>query len=520
MSIIGVPNVNWMSKRVYFWGFSGVFIILGIVAMSVQGGKMLGIEFSSGTQAVIQFKADATIGKDRQLPNDDLVRRLFTEQAASNSYKGLGDARVEMLIDNEKVSRFLGQYDKNKDSKVSPEEIKAGGLDQRWVSLMDTDKKDGSLEPAELEKLPALSYQVSTTETQLKLIQEVARQAFGGNLQQRTSCTFAPAANEKIADMGLAADALGIARIEPDPQSPYRSLLENYAGGVAVVVKNVTPPITESDLKQRISDARAQTGSGADVARLSEVIGLGRASDNAYSSFAVLVMLDEVAPSLWPTAADQQRRIVDEAFQREEAIVATSFDPAVAGLASQRALIAVILSWVAIVLYLWLRFGSIKWGLAAVACLVHDTIIVTGLLAASGWIYETAFGRALGIEWFKIDLAMIAAILTVIGYSVNDTIVVFDRIRENRGKLTTVSVPVINKSINQTLSRTLLTSGTTLIVVVIMYVWGGQGIKGFNFALLAGILFGTYSSIAVAAPLLMGFRKAVFGRAFEMAPEA
>jgi len=520
LSIIGVPNVNWMSKRVYFWGFSGVFIILGIVAMSIQGGKMLGIEFSSGTQAVIQFKADATIGKDRQLPNDDLVRRLFTEQAASNSYKGLGDARVEMLIDNEKVSRFLGQYDKNKDSKVSPEEIKAGGLDQRWVSLMDTDKKDGSLEQAELEKLPALSYQVSTTETQLKLIQEVASQAFGGNLQQRTSCTFAPAANEKIANLGLSTDALGIARITPDPQSLYRGLLENYADGAAVVVKNVTPPITEADLKQRISDTRAQAGSGADVARLSEVIGLGRASDNAYSSFAVLVKLDEVAPSLWPTAADRQRQIVDEAFQREEAIVATSFDPAVAGLASQRALIAVILSWVAIVLYLWLRFGSIKWGLAAVLCLVHDTIIVTGLLAASGWIYETAFGRAIGIEWFKIDLAMIAAILTVIGYSVNDTIVVFDRIRENRGKLTTVSVPVINKSINQTLSRTLLTSGTTLIVVVIMYVWGGQGIKGFNFALLAGIFFGTYSSIAVAAPLLMGFRKAVFGRAFEMAHES
>ena len=120
---------------------------------------------------------------------------------------------------------------------------------------------------------------------------------------------------------------------------------------------------------------------------------------------------------------------------------------------------------------------------------------------------------------FKIDLAMIAAILTVIGYSVNDTIVVFDRIRENRGKLTTVSVPVINKSINQTLSRTLLTSGTTLIVVLIMYIWGGAGIKGFNFALLAGILFGTYSSIAVASPLLLGFKKAVFGKAAEFVAE-
>ena len=519
LSILGVPNVNWMSKRKFFWGLSGVFIILGVVAMFVQGGKMLGIEFSSGTQATIQFKPDAMIGPDQQLPNDELVRQMFTQQAASDGYKGLGDARVEMLIDNEKVSRFLNEHDKNKDSKVSPEEIKAGGLNERWVKLVDTNK-DGSLEPAELEKLPALSYQVSTTEIQLKLIQEVARQAYGKNLQQRTRCAFEPAGKEKVASLGLTTDALGTAKIEPDPQSTNSSLLENYADGVAVVVKNVNPPITEAELKQRISDTRAQQGSGTDVARMSEVIGLGKTTDNSFSSFAVLVMLDEVAPSLWPSAADQQRQIVDEALQREEAIVAINFDPAIAGLASQRAIIAIVLSWVAIVLYLWLRFGSIQWGLAAVICLIHDTVIVTGLVAASGWIYESAFGQALGIEWFKIDLAMIAAILTVIGYSVNDTIVVFDRIRENRGKLTTVSALVINRSINQTLSRTLLTSSTTLIVVVIMYVWGGQGIKGFTFALLAGILFGTYSSVAIAAPLLMGFKKAMFGRALEMASEA
>jgi len=119
-------------------------------------------------------------------------------------------------------------------------------------------------------------------------------------------------------------------------------------------------------------------------------------------------------------------------------------------------------------------------------------------------------GQWLGItEAFKIDLPMVAAFLTVIGYSVNDTIVVFDRIRENRGKLTTISPGILNRSINQTLARTLLTSGTTLIVVIIMYVWGGQGIHAFSYALLAGVLFGTYSSIAIASPLLLGFKKAL-----------
>jgi len=517
-TIIGVPKINWMTKRRMFWGLSGTFIVLGIVAMFAQGGNILGIEFSSGTQAVIQFKPDALIGPDRQLPNDDLVRRLFTSKAgADKKYKGLNDARVEMLIDNYKVDEFLKRYDKDADGKVSADEAGQGGLTARWVELMDTSEpKDGVLDKAELANLPASSYQVSTTETTVGLIQDVARGAFGKNLQQLTKHAYELAANEKIADMGLTTDVQGVARIQPDAASPHRDLLDNYAGGVAVVVQNVTPPMTEGDFKQRINETRAQESEGTDIARMSEVIGLGTSAQNNFSKFVVLTMLDEVVPGRWAEAADQQKQVVSAALEREEAMVATSFDPAIAGMASQRALVAIVLSWVAIVLYLWLRFGSIQWGLAAVICLVHDAVIVVGLVAMSGWVYDTAFGRALGIGWFKIDLTMIAAILTIIGYSVNDTIVVFDRIRENRGKLTTVSVPVINKSINQTLARTLLTSGTTLIVVFIMYVWGGQGIKGFNFALLAGILFGTYSSVAIASPLLMGFRKAIFARAADL----
>jgi len=109
--------------------------------------------------------------------------------------------------------------------------------------------------------------------------------------------------------------------------------------------------------------------------------------------------------------------------------------------------------------------------------------------------------------------------LTLVGYSVNDTIVVFDRIRENRGKLTTVSKNVIDSSINQTISRTLLTGLTTLCVVLVMYIWGGPGIHAFNFALLCGIMFGTYSSIAVASPLLMGFKAAVIGKLTEVSQD-
>ena len=107
------------------------------------------------------------------------------------------------------------------------------------------------------------------------------------------------------------------------------------------------------------------------------------------------------------------------------------------------------------------------------------------------------------IDEFKISLSVLAAFLTIIGYSLNDTIVVFDRIREVRGKSPHLSAEMINTSINQTLSRTLLTSITTLIGVVILYFAGGQGIHAFAFALMVGVIIGTYSSIFVASPALL-----------------
>ncbi|MEK6237939.1 MAG: hypothetical protein N2C14_24775, partial [Planctomycetales bacterium] len=107
------------------------------------------------------------------------------------------------------------------------------------------------------------------------------------------------------------------------------------------------------------------------------------------------------------------------------------------------------------------------------------------------------------IEPFKINLPMVAAFLTIIGYSLNDTIVVFDRVREVRGKSPDMTVDMLNRSINQTLGRTVLTSITTLLVVFILYAGGGAGIHGFAFALLTGVLVGTYSSIFVASPFLL-----------------
>jgi SecD/SecF fusion protein len=153
--------------------------------------------------------------------------------------------------------------------------------------------------------------------------------------------------------------------------------------------------------------------------------------------------------------------------------------------------------------YIWVRFGNLKYGTATVVALLHDTLFVIAAIGVSHYIADTGFGRALMIDPFRINLTMVASILTVMGYSMNDTVVVFDRVRENRGKYGIVSRRIVNDSINQTLSRTLLTGGTTIITIFVMYIIGGPGIHGFTFALLVGILVGTYSSIAIASPLLL-----------------
>jgi SecD/SecF fusion protein len=182
-----------------------------------------------------------------------------------------------------------------------------------------------------------------------------------------------------------------------------------------------------------------------------------------------------------------------------------NFDSQLATETQLRALYAILASWGAILLYLWFRFGSWTFGMAAVLCLIHDLFFTLGVIAGAHYLAHTGFGRALLLEDFKIDLASVAALLTLVGYSVNDTIVVFDRIREVRGKNPALTPQMINDSVNQTLSRTILTSFATWLVVVVLYIIGGEGVHLFAFVMVIGVIVGTYSSIYIASPLLLMF---------------
>jgi preprotein translocase subunit SecF len=163
----------------------------------------------------------------------------------------------------------------------------------------------------------------------------------------------------------------------------------------------------------------------------------------------------------------------------------------------RQAFLAVIYSLIGMLVYLWFRFEWI-YGLAAVVTVFHDTLITVG---------------AFSLVNKEITLTVIAAILTLVGYSNNDTIVVFDRIRENIKLLRRERLAdIVNRSINQTLSRTILTAGLTFLTVLALYLFGGEVLSGFSFALVIGILIGTYSSIAIAAPILVAYQDWRSGR--------
>lgn len=165
-----------------------------------------------------------------------------------------------------------------------------------------------------------------------------------------------------------------------------------------------------------------------------------------------------------------------------------SVGPKVSGELIRTAILSMVIATVCIIIYIWLRFEW-QYSVGAVAALIHDIFITIGLFAILG---------------IKFDLPIIAALLTILGYSINDTVVVFDRLRENLLKYKTMPLrDVMNLTVNETLSRTLMTSGTTLIALIAMLIFGGDVIRGFVFAITVGIVLGTYSSVYVAKNIVL-----------------
>jgi preprotein translocase subunit SecF/SecD/SecF fusion protein len=229
--------------------------------------------------------------------------------------------------------------------------------------------------------------------------------------------------------------------------------------------------------RANIPDLRAKTGG----------LGLGDVQITSFGTPQDVLIRIEEQPGGAPAQQAALKKITDAIGDSYEQRRVEVVGPAVSSELRTTGIIAVLCSIIAIILYVWFRFEW-QFAIGAVVALVHDVLITIGVFS---------------LFQFEFDLSTVAALLTILGYSVNDTVVVSDRIRENLRKYKRMELPaLLNMSINETLSRTLMTSLTTLIVLVALYVLGGEVIRNFTFAMMFGIIIGTYSSIFIAAPLL------------------
>ena len=258
----------------------------------------------------------------------------------------------------------------------------------------------------------------------------------------------------------------------------------DFKGGTLIAVK-YTQPVNINEFRSKLSDINI-AGQKFDFSS-SEIKHFGNTSsvalriaefENEPENFSRNVI--EVLKTIYPNSLPKDKK--DFVLSKDK------ISPKVGSELSAKAIMAIVYALSLILIYISLRFEFI-FAIGAIAAIAHDVIITLGIFS---------------ILDYEISLSVIAAFLTIVGYSLNDTIVIFDRIRENLKTLKRGSITdTVNKSINESLSRTIVTSLTTLFVVLILYLFGGEVIHSFSFALIIGVLIGTYSSIFVASLIVV-----------------
>ncbi len=248
----------------------------------------------------------------------------------------------------------------------------------------------------------------------------------------------------------------------------------DFKGGTLIELRTNTP-INSSSIRDSLNSMNL-----GDV----NVKSFGKVGDYLIKVEQKKTNNNNLIPEIKKTLSDSLNANID--FRRVENV-----GPKVSSELLESSIIAISLALAAMLFYIWVRFEW-QFSVGSIIALFHDVIITLGIFS---------------ILSLEINLSIIAAVLTIVGYSMNDTVVIYDRIRENLFKYTKISISdIANLSINETLARTIITSATTLLALVSIYTLGGEILRGFSFAMILGVIIGTYSSIFVASPILKFFK--------------
>jgi len=515
MHLIRRPNINWMSFRPVFFTFSAILTIGGLIVFFTRDdakSNRYDIEFTGGTSVQINLKDNLNLSRQdvedrihkigQQLKNDAL--------AAANVYS-VGKSGKEYEITTTATNKTSATITLPPNSGRTPASvtnaIKKAQLefDSRLSNLSVTGQN-----PDE--------FVVTTSQLNKSLVEEVLKSAFPNAKVSPpvvddvvTNAVLKAFENELAIEQNLHPEIISAEKISERLADSSPELAE-FLGGVKLEVRIATAA-TADEINQRINNLRFKPGTqnitwysfkvlNADLTILERSKPL---TSFAYVSADPEAAFREFSEDEWNQFVGNEKGKISAAIATESSLPrVTQIDPSVGEESKTRALVAIVLALIAMLIYIWLRFGNLRYGFGAIVTLAHDVSATLGVFAACYYISKTAFGQAILIGDFKINLEIVAAFLTLVGYSINDTIVIYDRIREHhRHKAVPLTPQLINDSINDTLSRTLLTGTTTLLVLFVMYIFSGKGLRGFNFTMLFGVILGTYSSIAISAPVLL-----------------
>ncbi|MFA5863656.1 MAG: protein translocase subunit SecD [Phycisphaerae bacterium] len=538
------PNINWMNKQKYFWAVSLFFVVIGLVTFPLRGPDKYDIEFRGGTSIQIETKKS-------NLLNIEQVREQVKKSGQLLMASAQPFQKAELSVDPQQKNIYLLKFKDVSATRVDTaivsfmeDQIEKGSIDIRGADTLafkirperkltqpqvvaelqkvgqETYKAGQELRDAQVQSIgtEGKEFEIVTTASSQRLVVDAIVASMGQYLNIQQAINY----NPDIKTFPVTKKRLG-ENIQ-EPKAP--GYVPEFLGGAAFVVDKLDPAVTIKQLKKQIVAMRLQPDFEKLAWRQFEMVGLTSAPGQDVSQLSedqikytrvAMVVADPSAnyeedEAAWrSTLVTPELKLLGASLSRtSELQKVTQFAAQVARQTKLAALLALLMSFAAVTFYLWVRFGTLQHGIAANIATLHDIITCLGFVMISAWVANTSIGQALLVHDFKLNLTIVAAFLTLIGYSVNDTIIVFDRIRENQGRLKEMTPTIINNSINQTLSRTVLTSSTVLMVMIIMYIFGGEGAQGFCYVMLLGSFFGCYSSVAIASPLLLGM-KGAFG---------
>jgi len=453
-------RVDWMKYRHVMLGLSTLLVIAGISVVASRGAKVWDNDFRGGTKVTVALKDDAD-GKPMSLPRAEALQRV-QDVSRRTEFADIAEFKAAELL------------------------------------AINPDRDDSNR---------SSRFTIKTTETDGNRVQQAVLLAFKDVIDEQPPIRFVGSANPAPSAAPIRPITERVLGENID-RPGVRNNVAEFVGGAAIILDDLQPRPSLQQLEERLRAMRNDPTHQAASARFHQFVVL--AGDEAAVASAVLLVRDEGAsflqdPQRWAAALKASEwKLVTDALSRSTSLAGVeSFSPSIARTFVADAVIAVLLSGLLIVIYIWLRFQSFRYSFGALCSTLHDCVVATGALAACGMLVATfpGFSAAIGIEPFKIDLNVVAAVLTILGYSLNDTVIVMDRIRETKGKSPFATRAVVNDAINSTLSRTVLTAGLTGAATLVLYIFGGEAIRPFAFTFMVGVATGTYSSIFIAAPL-------------------